>query len=74
MPAHGYAAVHGRRETLLEDARHEFESPALHQNLFNGWVETISGRTGSLTLPQLCQNYMLLCVRIGRLTRTQPVK
>src|SRR5215471_16804126 len=33
---------------------------APHQNLFGGWVNTTLGRTGSLTLPQLCQNYMTL--------------
>ena len=35
VPAHGYAAVLGRRETLLEKCQREFESPTLHQNLFN---------------------------------------
>jgi len=38
-----------------------------NQNLFNGWVETILGPTDSLTLLQLCQNYMTLCVRIGKI-------
>ena len=27
-----------------------------------------------VTLPQLCQNYMLLCVRIGKLTRSATSK
>ena len=69
VPAHGYAAVLGRRETLLENAPAEFEFPAASQNLFNGRVETALGREGSLTLLQLCQNYRPLCVRIGKLTR-----
>src|SRR5262245_17911977 len=38
-------------------------------NLSNGCVETTRGPTGSLTLPQLCQHYMSLFVRIGKLTR-----
>jgi len=32
VPAPGYAAVLGRRETLLENAPGEFEFPAVHQN------------------------------------------
>jgi hypothetical protein len=47
---HGYAAVLGRRETLLENIRAEFESPAAHENFIDGWVETSCGRTASLTL------------------------
>ena len=43
-----------------------------HQNSFNGWVETTLGRTGSFTLLQLCQNYMPLCVRIGKIDRVLP--
>ena len=72
MPAHGYAAILGRRETLLENAPAEFEFPAASQNLFNGRFETALGREGSLTLPQLCQNYMTLCVRIGKIDRLRP--
>ena len=72
MPAHGYAAVLGRRETLLENAPAEFEFPAASQNLFNGRFETALGRAGSLTLPQLCQNYMPLCVRIGKMKVSGP--
>src|SRR5262249_45378940 len=33
-------------------------------NLFNGWIETMWGRTGSLTLLQLGQDYLSLCVLI----------
>src|SRR6266536_4073284 len=57
-----------------DDAKQFRKSPGgvrvsvVSQNLFNGRVETILGRTGPLTLPQLCQNYMLLCVRIGKMT------
>ncbi len=72
VPAHGYAAVLGRRETLLENAPAEFEFPVASQNLFNGRFETALGRAGSLTLPQLCQNYMPLCVRIGKIDRLRP--
>jgi hypothetical protein len=45
-PAHGYAAVLGRRETLLENVLAEFESPAAHQNFIDGWVETTLGPIG----------------------------
>ena len=31
VPAHGYAAVLGRRETVLENAPADFESPAAQQ-------------------------------------------
>ena len=72
MPAHGYAAVLGRRETVLENAPAEFELPPASQNLFNGRVETALGEAGSLTLLQLCQNYMTLCVRIGKIARLRP--
>src|SRR5262249_15551290 len=54
---------------LLENAPAEFEFPAASQNLFNGGVETALDRAGSLTLPQLCQNYLYLCVRIGKIDR-----
>jgi hypothetical protein len=36
------------------------------RKLIHGWVGRISRQTGSLTLLQLCQNYMTLCVRIGK--------
>jgi hypothetical protein len=63
--------VLGRRETLLENAR-GLQVAAAHQNLFNGRIETTLGRRDSLTLPQLCQNYMTLCVRIGKIDRLRP--
>jgi len=44
VPAHGYAAVLGRRETLLENAPAEFEFPVASQNLFNDRFETALGR------------------------------
>jgi hypothetical protein len=62
-------AVLGGRETLLENAPAEFESTAAHQNLSNGWVEDGFGRAGYLSLLELCQNYMPLCVRIGKIDR-----
>ena len=73
MPAHGYAAVLGRRETVLENAPAEFELPAASQNMFNGRVQTALGRAGSLTLLQLCQNYLTLCVRIGKIDGLGPL-
>src|SRR5262245_17793430 len=45
----------------------EFESPVVHQNSFNSWVKTTLGRAGSLTLRQLCQNYMSPCFIIGKM-------
>src|SRR5215510_6101562 len=59
----------------LDDAKHfwktapaDFEFPAVHQNsLWSG--KTTLSQTDSLTLPQLCQNYMPLCVRIGKIDR-----
>jgi hypothetical protein len=71
-PPMAMLAVLGRRETLLETAPADFEFPAASQNLFNGRFETALGRAGSLTLPQLCQNYMPLCVRIGKIDRLRP--
>jgi hypothetical protein len=73
VPAHGYAAVLGRRKTLLENAPAEFELPPASQNLFNARLETALGRPGSPTLPQLCQNYMSLYVRIGKIDRLRPL-
>jgi len=43
------------------------------ENLFSGWFEAALGLTGSLTLLQLCQNYLLLYVRIGKMKVTAPV-
>ena len=48
--------------TLNQRVR-EFESPAANESLFTAGVERTLGRTGSLTLPQLCQNYMALSVQ-----------
>ena len=48
------------------------ESRRPTRDLFNGWIETTLGRPGSLTLPQLAQNYMPLCVRIGKIDRLRP--
>ena len=48
--------------TLNQRVR-EFESPAVNESLFTAGVERTLGRTGSLALPQLCQNYMALSVQ-----------
>jgi hypothetical protein len=71
VPAHGYAAVLERRETLLENAA---GGVRVHRRTFKTYLmaglKTALGGAGYLTLPQLCQNYMPLCVRIGKMTRS----
>jgi hypothetical protein len=46
-----------------------FEMVGGPPKLTYGWVEDDFGSDGPLTLPQLCQNYMSLCVRIGKIDR-----
>jgi hypothetical protein len=57
VPAPGYAAVLGRRETLLENVPAEFELPAASQNVLNGRVQNGFGSRGftdfATTLPEL---------------------
>jgi hypothetical protein len=52
-PGRGRSAL-----TLTLNQRVGFESPAANQNLFNGWVETTLGRTGSLTLPKIIKKFI----------------
>ena len=54
-------------QTLLENRGLRVSGGS--RKLFMEWVETTLSQTGSLTLPQLCQNYMSLCVRIGKIDR-----
>src|SRR5262249_47521271 len=48
-------------------------STAIKTYLMSG-VNTTLDRTGSLTLPRLCQNYVSLCVRIGKNRPADTVK
>src|SRR5215468_3322098 len=52
--------------------RVEFESRRSTKTHLMAGVETTLRRTGSVTLLQLCQNYMYLCVRIGNNDRLRP--
>jgi hypothetical protein len=57
----------GSSETRLRHPRYFYPSSMVSWDHCEGYQDKTS-----ITLPQLCQNYMLLCVRIGKIGLRKP--
>src|SRR5262245_19227815 len=53
-------------------AGREFESPAANESIFRAGLRGLWAERVRLLCYQLCQNYMSLCVRIGKTDRLRP--